>query len=177
MFLCLYKNTLPCNLHSYEIKGLVVRTNVSAPGACTGHRDLPACAASPRGGAPASCLRVQGLSGSVLSASLLCGTTLVLMLHLWPLSLLLTPSDFLCRVYNLPQVRAFQSSIFCSSSSLLLFLIFFSFPLILIYSYVAVLQMEGPRPSQPVSITSKYPSLAAGRGGGRRSPVLTGAVV
>ena len=48
----------------------------------------------------------------------------------------------------------------------------------LIYSYIAVLQMESQRPSQLMSITSKYTSLPAVHGDGAvLLSVLTGIVV
>ena len=107
---------------------------------------------------------------------------MVLTLHLSPLMFFFivvgfclfvcfSPSDLLC------QVHAFQSSIFCSSTSFLLFGLF-PFPLMLIYSYIAVLHMESQRPSQLMSITSKYTSVPAVHGGGAVLPsILTGIVV
>lgn len=48
----------------------------------------------------------------------------------------------------------------------------------LICSYIAVLQMESQRPSQLMSISSKYPSLPAAHGDGAALPsVLTGIIV
>lgn len=97
------------------------------------------------------------------------------MLRRWPLSFFFTPSDFLCQVYNLPYIDMPFSQVYFAFPLHCYCLICFPFPLMLIYSYIAVLQMGSQRPSQLMSISSKYPSLPAAHGDGAVLPsILTG---